>query len=177
MSQPSAPPEPQKALDFLRPAITAGFWLGALSSLPILSVACFIWIPGGGGYAAWLLNKQKPGGLKYGDGALVGVQSGLVGTIVSAIINVPVQLAMYTPAAVAEMQQQLKQFAVDLDLPPDFVTTMSRYLTPGFSLPRLLMGVIVFSIVGVLFAMIGGILTVGLLNRRRRQEEITRGDR
>lgn len=165
MDEPITPSQPPKELDFLRPAITGGFWLGVLSSLPILVLGCCIWIPGGGGLAAWLLNKQRPGGLKYGDGALVGVLSGLVGTIVSTLVNIPIQMVMYTPAAVAQMKDQFNRLFPDL--PPEFQESMARYFTPGFSLPRLLTGTISFSIVGGLFAMIGGILAVALLNRKR----------
>lgn len=166
--QPTAPPQTPKELHFLKPAITGGLFLGALSAIPFVNLGCCLWIPGGGGIGAWLLDKQRPGGLKYGDGALVGVLSGLVGTIVSTLINIPVQAAMFTPAFVAQMHEQLKQARqIWPDLPPDFETSMAPFFTPGFNLARLLMGAISFSILGGLLAMIGGILMVALQKRRR----------
>ena len=142
--------------------------MGVLSTLPFLSVGCCLWTLIGGARATFLVNRQRPGGLQYGDGALAGVMSGLVGTIVSVLINIPLQTVMYTPAAVAELRTQFNQWAVDFKLPPDFVKQMEPLLTPGFNLARLLMGTISFSIAGGLFAMIGGILTVALLKRGRR---------
>ena len=168
--EPSRPAQPPKELDFMKPAIAGGFLLGALSSLPLISLGnalCCLWIQGGGGYAAWLLNKQRPGGLRLGDGALVGVLSGLVGTAVWAAVSIPVQALFFTPEAAAEMRQFMEQLSGSL--PPDFAASMAPYLEPGFNLSRLLLGVITFSILGGLFSMIGGILTVGMLNQKRRK--------
>ena len=170
--EPAAQSQPQKELDFFKPALTGGLFLGALSSLPFLNIGnclCCLWIQGGGGIAAWLLNKQRPGTLKYGDGALVGVLSGLVGTVVSTLISIPVQIVLFTPALAAQMQEELDQLAKQFpDLPPELKQSMAQYFAPGFNMSRVLMGTITFSIIGGLFAMIGGILTVALLKRRSR---------
>ena len=114
--------------------------------------------------AAFLLNLQKPGQLKLGDGALAGVMSGLVGTVVSTIIMIPIQTLLYTPSTVAQMKEQFKQ----LQFPPDFLQQMEPMFTPGFSPLRLVAWAISFSIMGGLFAMIGGILMVAALNRQKR---------
>jgi hypothetical protein len=74
---------------------------------------------------------------------------------------------MYTPATVVQMREQFNQWAKDFNLPPDFLKQMEPMLTPGFNVTRLIAWVVPFSIVGGLFAMIGGILTVSMLNRRK----------
>jgi hypothetical protein len=163
------PAPAQKDLEFLGPAIAGGLLLGLLSALPFVAFGnclCCLWIQGGGARAVWLLNKQRPGGLKYGDGALAGVMSGLVGTIVWAAVNIPIQAYLFTPEAATRMREQMEQFREWL--PPDFETQMAPLLEPGFNLSRLLTGVITFSIVSGLFAMIGGILMVALLNRPKK---------
>jgi len=166
--EPTTPAQPQQELAFLKPAITGGIFLGVLATIPFVNLGCCLWLLAGGGLAAFLLDKQRPKGLKPGDGALAGVLSGLVGTIVSTLINIPLQAVMYTPASIAQLRETLAQLAKDLSLPPDFVKSMEPMLTPGFSSMRLLMGAISFSIIGGLLAMIGGILTVALLNRGKR---------
>jgi hypothetical protein len=166
--EPATPAQPQKELEYLRPAIAGGLFLGLLSSLPFLAFGnclCGLWIQGGGAIATWLLNKQRPGGLKYGDGALAGVLSSLAGTIVWTAVNIPIQAFFFTPEAAAQMRELMEQYRAWL--PPDFETSMAPLLEPGFNLSRLLTGVITFSLVSGLFAMIGGILMVALLNRPR----------
>jgi hypothetical protein len=141
-----------------------------MSSLPFIAfgnLLCCLWIQAGGAIATWLLDKQRPGGLKYGDGALAGVMSSLVGTIVWAAVNIPIQVLFFTPEAAARMREQMALFREWL--PPDFETQMEPLLEPGFNVSRLLTGVITFSIAGGLFAMIGGILMVALLNRPKKE--------
>lgn len=117
----------------------------------------------------FLVDKQRPGGLTFGDGALAGVLSGVVGTVVSTLISIPLQTVIYTPATVAQMRELYTQLAKDFKLPPDFVQSMEPMLAIGFSSTRLVAWVTVFSILSGLFAMIGGILTVALLKRRRQR--------
>jgi hypothetical protein len=159
--------KPQEELNFLKPAISGGVFLGVLATIPFVNLGCCLWLLGGGARAAFLLNRQRPGGLKPGDGALVGVMSGLVGTAVSTILSIPIQTLQYTPAAVAQLREQLTQWSKDFNLPPDFLSQMEPMLTPGFNAMRLVAWAIPFSIVGGLFAMIGGILTVALINRQK----------
>lgn len=117
--------------------------------------------------AAFLVNRQNPGKLKLGDGALAGVSSGLVGTIVSTILFIPIQSATYTEASVPEIRKQLEQLSKTFEFPPDFLQQMEPWITPGFSSTRLVGWAIGFSIVSGLFAMVGGILAVSLLNGRK----------
>jgi hypothetical protein len=164
---PTTPAQPETKLDFLRPAITGGVFLGVLSTVPLINFGCCLWLLAGGSIATLLVNRQSPGKLKLGDGALAGVSSGLVGTIVSTLLTIPIQSATYTAANIPVMKKQLEQWSKVLDMPPEFLKEMEPMLAPGFSAARLIAWAITFSIVSGLFAMIGGILTVALLNRQK----------
>ena len=133
---------PEQDLDFLRPAITGGLALGVLSSIPLIgSLNCVfcLWAQAGGGLAAWLLNKQRPGGLKYSDGAFGGVFSGLIGAIVATVINIPIQMLVMTPERTAEIQQSMEEGLRQVpDFPPEFRDMMLRFFQPGFDLSRTL---------------------------------------
>jgi zinc-ribbon domain len=155
---------PQKELDFLKPALTGGFALGLLSAIPFISavnVVCCLWAQAGGGLTTWLLNKQRPGSLKYGDGALGGVISGLLGAFVTTIISIPIQLIMFTPERIAQMQEQFQT------LPPAARDAISQFLKPGFNLPLTLITLLFYMVLFGLFSMIGGILMVAILNRKK----------
>ena len=89
------PATPQPELDFMQPALAGGMFLGFLSSIPFISAGnclCCMWVLLGGGMAAVMLTKQRPSGITYGDGAFVGVLSGLFGALVSTIMSIPVRL-------------------------------------------------------------------------------------
>jgi hypothetical protein len=141
--------------------------MGVLSSIPLVSflnVVCCLWVQAGGGLATWLLNKQRPGGLKYGDGAFGGVFSGLIGAFVATLISIPIQIIAFTPERIAQIQAQFGQIQ---GMPPAFRDAMLQWLTPGFSLTRTLFTLVFYMILYGLFGMIGGILTVAIVGRKK----------
>ena len=157
---------PQKELDFLKPSILGGLALGVLSAAPlisILNVVCCLWAQAGGGLTVWLLDKQRPGTLKYGDGALGGLVSGLIGAFVATLINIPIQMIAMTPERIAAIQSQFEE----LQISPAVRDAILQFMSPGFNLSRALIMLLLNMILLGLFAMIGGILAVAIVNRKR----------
>lgn len=166
-NKPATASSPERELDFLKPALLGGLALGALSALPFVSalnVLCCLWVQLGGALTTWLLNKQRPGGLSYGDGAFGGVFSGLIGAFVATIISIPVQMIMLTPESIAAVQRTLDQIQ---GMTPAVREAIAQWMQPGFSLTRTLFGLVVNMIIFGLFAMIGGILTVAIVGRKK----------
>jgi hypothetical protein len=160
-------PQPAKELDFLKPSLLGGLALAILSALPIISagnILCCLWAQTGGGLSVWLLNKQRPGGINYSDGALGGVLSGLIGAILTTLISIPIQILVFTPEAIAQMRAQFEQ----AQLPPAWLNAMTRFLAPGFDLGRTLIILLVYMVAFGLFAMIGGILTTAIIGKKDR---------
>jgi hypothetical protein len=165
-NQPSSAAGPEKDLDFLMPSLTGGLAMGVLSSIPglnFLNALCCILVQFGGALTAWFLNKQRPGGLRYSDGALGGVLSGLIGAFIATLISIPVQMLMFTPESVAEMKTQLEQS----QLPPEWINMIMEYIQPGFNLSRTIIGLLLNMVVFGLFSMIGGIIGVAILSRKK----------
>jgi hypothetical protein len=157
---------PVQELDFLKPALLGGLTLGVLSAVPIIQLGnCIfcLWAQAGGGLAAWLLDKQRPGGLKYGDGAFAGVISGLIGAFVTTLAAIPIEMITLTPERVAQLQTQIEQVPIS----PAFREAILQFMTPGFHLSRTLIYLLMNMLVLGLFAMIGGILAVAILNRKK----------
>jgi hypothetical protein len=161
-SDTRVPGATQTDLDFLKPALMGGAALGLLSGIPIVNfVNCFccIWVLAGGGLASWQLDKQRPGSLTYGDGALVGGLSGLIGAIVATLVGIPMMLLM-TPERMIAM---IERFA------PNLPEQARQQIMEGFQLSlssillQLVMNIVLFG----LFAVIGGILMVAILNRKK----------
>ena len=159
---------PKKELDFLKPALAGGAFLGVLSALPYIravNVACCLWVLAGGALAAYLLNNQQPGGLKYGDGAMVGAFAGLMGAIIGTVVGIPVRLLENTPARFAEVEAGMSR------LPPnvpswakDIILEAAR---PGFNLTLVLIGLVVGLVLYAVFATAGGAITVAIMNRKK----------
>ena len=143
-------------------------FLGLLSSLPFISagnVLCCMWVLGGGGLAVLMLVKQRPSGITYGDGAFVGVLSGLFGAVVATLVSIPVRILT---ARVFESQPQaLEEAFREIGLEGPFRDLMMRVASPEISAVTItftfFMNLLMFS----LFAMIGGILTIAILNKKK----------
>jgi len=159
---------PQPELDFLKPALAGGALLGVLSAIPYVravNVVCCAWVLAGGALASFLLNKQRPGGLKYGDGAIVGVFAGLMGAIIGGIVSIPVRLLENTAARFALVEQQMSS------LPPNFPPFLKDMILdaarPGINFTLLLVGLVFGLVLNSIFATAGGALMVAILNRKK----------
>src|ERR1044072_5604628 len=74
----------------LKPALLGGLIVGILSAIPFLNYCCCIWGIGGGLLAGMLYIKSAPLPVKVGEGAVVGVLTGIVGAVLYFIIGVPI---------------------------------------------------------------------------------------
>jgi hypothetical protein len=161
------PPTPSRELDFVRPALTGGAFLGSLSSLPLISAGnciCCMWVLGGGAIATLLLSQQQPGRrLNFGDGAFAGVCSGLFGAMIATLMSIPLKI-ISAPFLEAE-RERLEAALKDM---PEVLEVFRRFASPEITAVTLFTTFVSNLIMYALFAMIGGILMVAYLNRQTR---------
>ena len=163
------PPEP--ALDFVQPALAGGMFLGFLSSLPFIAAGnmfCCMWVLLGGGIATiMLMSQRRSGSISYGDGAFVGVLSGLFGAVVGTVV----QMASHAifSRLFENQQQDLEQILDKLGSTGPIRDFVLRAASGEISTTTVLFTFFSNLLAFSLFAMIGGILTVALINRRKRQ--------
>jgi len=167
--QPLQPAGPPPELDFVQPALAGGAFLGVLSSLPLIAAGnclCCMWVLGGGGLATFLLTKQQPGRrLNYGDGAFAGVLSGLFGAIIATIIWIPIKLM--SARFMESQQESIENILRNMpELQGQWRDLFMRLMSPEVSGTTVLLTFVSNLIVYSLFAMVGGILTVAILNRK-----------
>jgi hypothetical protein len=150
-------------------------FLGVLSSLPLVAAGnclCCMWVLGGGGIAAFLLTKQRPTGITYGDGAFGGVLSGVFGAVIGTIVSIPIRIIQ--GRLFETRPEQLEQMMRDIpglegpmrDLVMRLASSDVTVQTVAFTL---LANLLIYS----LFATIGGILTVAILNKKREPQRGT----
>ena len=163
------PQRPQAELDFIQPALSGGMFLGFMSSIPFIGAGCCIWVPLGGAVAAVLLTRQRPSGTTYGDGAFVGVVSGLFGAVVGTIVQMSFRAIM--SRMFESQQQQLEQIWQQIGAPGPLPDWLVRLASGEISTVTVVLTFFSNLIMYSLFAMIGGILAVAILNKRKGQPQ------
>jgi hypothetical protein len=141
----------------MAPALLAGVLLGVLSSLPIVSAGnccCGLWFVTTGVLAAWLMQQNQPFPLAVGDGGLVGLVTGVVGTVVWAVLYVPIQ------AITGVWQRQFAERLLESasELPPNFREILESSQGSGRMFFGLVLGFLFMLVVGVAFTTLGGLL-------------------
>ena len=125
-----------------------------------------MWVLGGGGIATYMLTKQQPDRkLTYGDGAFAGVLSGLFGAIIATMVSIPIKIV--SSRFLASQQESIENMFRNMpEMQGPLRDLLMRMMSPEISLATVLLTFISNLIVYALFAMIGGILTVAILQKR-----------
>lgn len=148
----------------LVPALIGGGIAGFLSAVPIINFAncfCCLWIIAGGMLSAYLISKESTRPLTSGDGAIVGIFSGIVAAVVEFIISIPFQaISNRILRSVMERMQEYSE---------EFPAGWDRWLERGaletaaaWSILGLLFSMVLFSVMGAL----GGILGITLFKKK-----------
>jgi hypothetical protein len=153
---------PTQPAPYLQPAFVGGLVLGVLSALPIVNIAnlcCCLWVIVGGAVAAYVLQQRQDGVVTPGDGALVGLLAGLIGTCIYLVLSIPIALFM------APFEQQLMERLTALgNMPPEFRDFANR--APGLRIFAILLDFVVRLFIDSLFSTVGGLLGAMVFGRR-----------
>src|SRR6185503_10329314 len=133
-----------------KPALLGGLIVGVLSAIPLLNYCCCIWGIGGGVLAGFLYIKSSPVPVKVGEGAVIGVLTGIVGAVLYFIIGVP--LAYFISGA--NLEETLARMNVQLP------ANISGLLL--FALSGLIGGLILLCL-----SVIGGLISVPIFEKRK----------
>lgn len=141
----------------LKPALWGGVVIGVLSGLPLVSAGnccCCLWIVAGGALAAFLLQNATPTPIAMGDGALVGLLSGLIGAVVNTIIAVPMTVLL------GPVQQKLLQRIMEAqpDMPENVRQMFDNMGGAGVTAIGVVMTFVTMLVLGAVFASLGGLL-------------------
>jgi len=155
-------------------SLIGGIVLGILSSLPLINLGncmCCMWVLGGGALASFLMIRQNPDGpssVTYGDGAFVGVMSGVVGAVIATAFSLPFRLL-----ASDALRTQQEAFKEVIDAYPTLEGPMRelllRLVSPEISFAMLMTTLFINLLVFSLFAMIGGILMISVLKKDNKE--------
>jgi len=151
----------------LQPALLGGLVLGLGSVIPgvsYLNLCCCGWGIVGGCLAAYLLIRRSPARpVTKGEGAATGAFAGVVGSVINLIIGLPLSLLQWN-SLIAQMEQRADNVsdAASRQMMMQIVATMQNH-------PVLIALAVwvVFAIVGISVAALGGLIGVAFFEKRK----------
>jgi hypothetical protein len=155
------------------PALIGGVFLGVTSALPFvnfLNCACCGLVIGGGLLASYFYLRDYPTILppaSYGEGALLGVYTGVLGAVVWTIVSVPLQYIQYR-FGIGLMGESIREALTDPEI-PEVVRQILTAILAGEGVGVLYLFFTFFSslAISLVFATIGAILGIAFFQRRR----------
>ncbi len=144
------------------PALIGGVVAGILSGIPIVNCLCCLWIIGGGILAAYFLTKESPVILKAGDGAIVGIFTGIIAAFVEIVVAIPFRVL--NENIIQGIMDRFSQYYEEI--PPGWESWMQGGDLEGSIVWRfigLAVSVVIFSALGAL----GGIIGISLFGKKK----------
>ena len=159
--------------DLWTPALIGGTFLGVTSAIPILeylNCACCMLVIGGGLLSSYLYLKRYPPELPpvtYGEGALLGLLTGVVGGVVWTLVGVPLQyIKMQLGTGVDELAQ-IQEALSDPRIPEGVGRILEGLFEGGLlSVGMILISVVRNFVISTIFATLGGILGIALFQKK-----------
>jgi hypothetical protein len=144
------------------PALIGGAIAGVLSGIPIINCLCCLWIVGGGVLAAYFLTKESSVALTAGDGAIVGIFSGIIAAFVEIIVDIPFRVV--NERIIQGIMDRFSQYYEEM--PSGWETWMEGGDFEGsivWSFLGLVVSVVIFSALGAL----GGIIGISIFGKKK----------
>ncbi|MCU1263998.1 MAG: hypothetical protein JWM21_316 [Acidobacteria bacterium] len=146
----------------LKPAIIGGLVVGLLSAIPVVNfvnICCCLWAILGGLIASKIYINASPTPVKAGDGAVLGVLSGVVGAAIYIVIGIPIALILRGPinAMLLSLIERLNPAQVEL---------MRQSMADQTIIGAVIRGLI-FGIILIIFSVLGGLLGVPIFEKRK----------
>jgi hypothetical protein len=154
----------------LKPALIGGVLLGVCSALPFLNIlncVCCAWVIVGGALAAYLYVKESSAPVTLGRGIMLGLLTGVVGTIVNTVLSALMRLVL--SSAGVNVMGQVKQ-ALDRipNLPPETRSIIENMAAQGnIGIVVFILGALFTLVIYCIFAMIGGAIGVAIFEKRK----------
>ena len=159
--------------NLLIPALIGGAFIGVTSALPILeylNCACCMLIIGGGSLASYLYLKGYPSSLPavtYGEGALLGLLTGIVGGVVWTAVGIPLHYVKVRMGLGMDDLTELDEVLTDPEIPEGMRRLLEGLFAEGpFSLGIILILVVIYFLASIIFATLGGVAGIAIFRKK-----------
>lgn len=171
----------QSKPSYVPAALAGGLFLGIFSGIPILNClncACCLMVIGGGLLSSFLYLRSYPPSLpqlNYGDGAVLGVLTGLCGTVFWTFIHVSIMFLKGLMGISMAGMESIREALSTPGIPPEIRELLENifenYMFSDSLTPFLLIfSVLMIAVISVLFATIGSIIGVALFQKKQSLE-------
>jgi hypothetical protein len=147
-----------KSEEYIKPVLIAGIIAGVISSVPFigwLNICCCLWILLAGIMAVYMVASGLDKKIDYGQGAFIGLLSGLVAAVVSTILDSILLTFGYN--IIQHLADRFSEFEKIRDL---IYTTELGFFSFIFDL---LISIVFFAVFGAL----GGIIGTALYSKKK----------
>ena len=132
----------------LKPALLGGLITGILSVIPFVSTCCCLWAILGGFLASMIYVRGSAVPVSIGDGAVVGGLSGVVGSVIYVVIQIPIMLIF----GLGQMEDAFNRSGVEL---------------PFTGVLLALLIIICVVVILIVSSAIGGLVGVAIFGKRK----------
>jgi len=148
--------------DQKKPALIIGSVIGFLTLIPYVSACFCLYALAGGAIATKMVIDKSPTALSAGDGARMGLITGLIGGGIYLVIGAPLTALFIGPS--------LAEIANNPQMPPNFRDMFANIQN---SLPLKVLVSFVSTFIGAMlvlgFTVLGGLLGIAIFEKRRGQ--------
>jgi hypothetical protein len=151
----------QQRASLFRPALICGIAAGVLTAVPLVNCFCCLWIVGGAMLAAYLFAKGRTAPLLPGDGAVLGILTGIVAAVTDSVVSLP-----FENMNREYVQRFMDQFS---QLFQDMPTGWERWLESragGLSPAWFLLGLLASAAIYAVFGALGGLIGASLFGKK-----------
>jgi len=153
-----------------KPALICGLAVGVLTAIPLVNCLCCLWIIGGAMVAAYLFARTSPAPLTPGDGAVLGILTGIVAAVGDAIVSLPFE--NMNREYVQKFMDQFSQFFEDM---PSGWERWFEARAGGLSPAWFLLGLLASAVVYAAFGALGGLIGASLFGKKNLPSEPPQG--
>jgi hypothetical protein len=152
----------QQRPGMLKPALIGGLAAGVLTAVPLVNCLCCLWIIGGAMLAAYLFGKDSPAALTPGDGAVLGILTGIVAAVTDSIISLPFETM--NREFVRRFMDQFSQFVEEM---PSGWERLLDQRAGGMSPAWFFLGLLASAVIYAAFGLLGGVIGASLFGRKK----------
>ena len=157
-----------------KPALMSGILLGVLTTLPVVNLACLLWVGGAGILTIYFFRSENRVLISSRMGANLGFITGLFGAAVWQLLEIAL-IFITGPEAIKEGMQEIREMILKIEnLPPESFQTLEQMMElfgNPLNLNVILISLIIkFLICGTLTTL-GGVLGANLFCKNKADDK------